>query len=77
MNNWMKHLLIWSPIVGLILFFSYTPWVEKYLYRKGSGLLRRFICIALWQGCWLAGSIISAVFVLDGYTASYQNKCLI
>lgn len=57
MNKLLEHLLMWLPIVGFILFLSYTPWVDKYLYQKGSGL-RCFLCIAVWQGCWLGGSII-------------------
>lgn len=63
MNRLLEHLLMWCPFVGLILSFSYTPWVDKYLYNKGNDL-RNFLCIVLWQGGWFAVSLVAFGYVL-------------
>lgn len=65
MNKLLEHLLMWCPFVGLLLFFSYTPWVDKYLYGKGKDF-RSFNCIVLWQGFWFGGSIVAGGYWLLG-----------
>ena len=61
MNNLIKHLLMWCPFIGLILFINREPWADRYLFENGKEL-RGFLCITIWQGAWISSSIIAIVW---------------